>query len=520
MARVTLKGSERAELEGSRVMGPADPHERLEVTLVIRGHARDAFQSRLHKLNHGDRSAGNLSRQEFAKLHGAATADLAAVRHFATTHKLSVVEESAARHTVILSGTVEQFNAAFQVELKHCSHSDGTYRGRTGTIQIPAELDGVIEAVLGLDDRPQARAHFRLYSDYKGLKPAAGTAAPTSYTPTAVASAYAFPAGTGEGQCVAIIELGGGYKPADLKKYFGTLKVGTPRVIAVSVDHAKNAPTGDPNGADGEVMLDIEVVGAIAPAATIAVYFAPNTDAGFLDAITSAVHDTTHKPSIISISWGGPESSWTEQAMTAMDSAFQDAASMGITVCVASGDNGSSDGASGDHVDFPASSPHVLACGGTTLQAAGDTISSEAVWNDGSDGGATGGGISTVFAVPTWQSGIKATRQNKLVALNKRGVPDVAGNADPQTGYQVLIDGTDTVIGGTSAVAPLWAALIARLNQNLGTPVGFLNPALYSNAKVMRDITRGNNGDYEASKGWDACTGLGSPDGSALNGAV
>jgi kumamolisin len=195
----------------------------------------------------------------------------------------------------------------------------------------------------------------------------------TSFTPTTLASLYGFPPpGNGQGECVAIIELGGGYWPADLQTYFAGLGISpTPKVSAVSVDHGKNHATGDANGPDGEVMLDIEVVGAIAPAAKIVVYFTPNTDAGFLAAIISAAHDMINNPSVISISWGGPESSWTTQAMTSFDNAFQSAAALGITVCIASGDNGSSDGATdgADHVDFPASSPHVLACGGTSLQA-------------------------------------------------------------------------------------------------------------------------------------------------------
>jgi kumamolisin len=160
----------------------------------------------------------------------------------------------------------------------------------------------------------------------------------------------------------------------------------------------------------------------------------------------------------------------------------------------------------------------VLGCGGTTLNASGSTISSEVVWNDGSEGGASGGGVSTFFAAPSWQQGSKATKTSGgATALSMRGVPDVAGNADPETGYSVRIDGSDTVIGGTSAVAPLWAALIARVNQNRSTPVGFLNATLYGSPQALRDITKGNNGDFEASKGWDACTGLGSPNGSTLS---
>jgi kumamolisin len=512
MTTIPLKGSERVAMSGARALAPADPTERLEVTILVRRRARQDFATRVAACVSGRAPGPFLSRDEFAKRNGADAPDLAAVRAFAAAHGLAVEQEDGARRTVVLSGTVAQFSAAFNVQLHQMSHAGRRYRGRTGAILLPADLDGIVEAVLGLDSRPQAAPHFR---------PAASAA--VSYTPIQVASAYGFPGGTGQGQCVAIIELGGGFQLADLDTYFNGLGVPTPSVVAVSVDHAANSPTNDANGPDGEVMLDIEVVGAIAPQANIVVYFAPNTDAGFLDAITTAIHDTTHKPSVISISWGGPEPSWTAQAMTAMDDAFQAAATMGITVCAASGDNGSSDGVNdgSDHVDFPASSPFVLACGGTTLQASGSTISSEVVWNDGPNNGATGGGVSSFFPLPSWQTGLNAVNnQGQSTALAKRGVPDVAGNADPQTGYAVRIDGTDTVIGGTSAVAPLWAALIALINQASGKPGGYLNPSLYQNRQALRDITSGNNGDYEATEGWDACTGLGSPNGTALAGVI
>jgi kumamolisin len=304
-----------------------------------------------------------------------------------------------------------------------------------------------------------------------------------------------------------------------LKKYFAELGVPQPKVTAVSVDHGKNHPTGDPNGPDGEVMLDIEVAGSIAPAAHIAVYFSPNTDQGFLDAITTAIHDTINKPSVISISWGGPESSWTQQSLTAFDQAFQDAATMGITVCVASGDNGSSDGATdgSDNVDFPASSPYALACGGTSVKASDSAITSETVWNDGAQGGASGGGSSTYFAVPPYQEGLSAvlTAGGKK-SLTKRGVPDVAGDADENTGYVVRVDGSDTVIGGTSAVAPLWAGLITRINSASGKSMGYVNPTLYKHQASFNDITQGNNGDYAAAAGWDACSGMGSPNGTKI----
>lgn len=521
MAKVLLKGSERSAVPGARIVAPANPSERLEVTVLVRRRGQQAMQSRVAALAAGKRLP-HLSREEFAREHGADPSDFARVRSFAESQGLKVLQEHAARRTVILSGTVAQFCAAFGVQLHHVSYPGGTYRGRTGGIYLPAEWDGVVEAVLGLDNRPQARPRFRSRPPIGNInRPARAISA--SYTPPQVAKLYAYPNATGAGQCVGLIELGGGYRPADLSSYFSGLDVTAPTVTAVSVDHAANSPTGDAEGPDGEVMLDIEVVGSIAPGARVAVYFSPNTDAGFLDAITTAIHDTANTPSVISISWGSAESSWTSQSMTAMDDAFQSAATMGVTVCVAAGDSGSSDGVTdgADHVDFPASSPHVLACGGTSLHATQSGISSETVWNDGASGGASGGGISSFFAVPAWQNGLSAlTTAGKSVALTMRGVPDVAGDADPATGYEVRIDGTNTVIGGTSAVAPLWAALIALINASTGKAAGFVNPQLYQNPKNLRDITQGNNGDFAAQPGWDACTGLGSPNGTPLAGLL
>lgn len=520
MARRPLRGSERNPLPDSRTLGPADPTERLEVTIFVRGADSHALRDRLDRLARGDRSIGHLSRADFARRHGASRADLDAVRDFAEAHGLAVVQEHAGRRTAVLSGTVAQFNDAFAIELQHYSHPGGTYRGRTGPVHIPEELDGVIEAVLGLDNRPQARAHFRMKSRGGRRRSRPARAGAASFTPLQLAALYDFPPGDGQGECIALIELGGGYRPQDIRSYFTGLGLAAPTVTAVSVNHGANQPTGDPNGPDGEVMLDIEVAGAVAPAAAIAVYFAPNTDAGFLDAVTTAIHDEVRKPSVVSISWGGPESAWTAQAMSAMDTALQAAAAMGVTVCVAAGDSGSTDGVNdgNNHVDFPASSPNALACGGTSLQARGISIASEVVWNDGNAAnGAGGGGISGFFALPAWQHGLDATdAEGNPSRLARRGVPDVSADADPQTGYEVLVDGTKAVIGGTSAVAPLWAGLIARINASTGRAAGFVNPALYGQPSALRDITRGNNGGFAASPGWDACTGLGSPDGAKV----
>lgn len=520
MARRPLKGSERNPLPNSRTLGPADPAERLEVTIVVRARDPQGLQDRMQKIARRQRSAPYLSRAEYTRRHGASQADLDAVREFAEAHGLTVVQEHAGRRTMVLAGTVAQFNDAFEVELQHCSHPGGTYRGRTGPVHLPAALVGVIEAVLGLDNRPQAEAHFRKQTARTGPRSRPARADATSFSPVQLAAIYGFPQGDGKGECIALIELGGGYQPQDLQTYFTGLKLPLPSVTAVSVDQATNQPTGDSNGPDGEVALDIEVAGAIAPAATIAVYFAPNTDAGFLDAVTTAIHDEVRKPSIVSISWGGPESTWTQQAMSTMDQAFQAAAAMGITVCVAAGDSGSTDGVSdgSNHVDFPASSSNVLACGGTSLQASGTAIVAEVVWNDGDPAnGAGGGGVSTFFALPSWQQGLDTTdAQGTSSPLSMRGVPDVSADADPQTGYNVLVDGTTAVYGGTSAVAPLWAGLIARINALTGRPAGLVNPALYGQPAALRDITQGNNGGFAASPGWDACTGLGSPDGAKV----
>lgn len=510
MARIPLKGSDRKPLPGSRTVGPADPAEKVQVSVLVRRRARQEFKDRVQRIAAGDRSVQPLSREEYARKFGAEPADIAAIKSFAATHSLSVIQESQVRRTVVLSGTVAQVEAAFGVRLQKYDHPRGTYRGREGAVHLPSELGAVVEAVLGLDNRPQAMTQFRLRSN---------AAAAVDFTPIQLSTLYAYPQATGQGQCVGIVELGGGFTQSDLQTYFASLNVASPAVTAVSVDGADNAPTGSADGPDGEVMLDIEVIGSIAPRATVAVYFAPNTDAGFLDAVTTAIHDTTNKPSVVSISWGSAESTWTDQSMTSMDEAFQEAATLGVTICVAAGDNGSSDGVTdgGDHVDFPASSPYALACGGTSLNASSSSITSEVVWDSGSEGGASGGGVSAFFALPTWQTGLKTTGASGVTAaLTKRGVPDVSGDADPETGYSVRIDGTDTVIGGTSAVAPLWSGLLARINQLAGKPVGLLQPVLYQNPNALRDITQGNNGDFYASAGWDACTGLGSPNGQAV----
>jgi kumamolisin len=515
--RQLLAGSEKAPFH---VPAEAPARGTVTVSVVVR---------RKTQLNKTRTGITRITRADYSRQHAADKNDLKQIHAFAKEFGLKVHRDTPKpeRRTVLLTGSPAAMQKAFGVELKHATLDGKTYRIREGGIHIPASLTGIIVAVLGLDNRPQAKPHFRYLNDEGGVVARAmGTlgfakphaAANGSFTPVQVGQLYQFPPNaTAAGQTIGIVELGGGYRAADITAYFKTIGVPAPSVIAVPVDGGKNSPS-NANSADGEVMLDIEVAAAVAPGAKIVVYFAPNTDQGFIDAIGSAVHDTVNKPSVISISWGGPESKWTNQSMTSLDAACQSAAALGITITVAAGDDGSTDGLTDgkQHCDFPASSPHVLACGGTKLVGSGSSITSEVVWNElANNEGATGGGVSSFFPLPTWQAGSNVPKAGTFAG---RGVPDVAGDADPTTGYVVRVDGKTSVIGGTSAVAPLYAGLIALSNALNKNSAGFLQPAIYT-AKAkssFRDITQGNNGAYSAATGWDACTGLGSPIGAAL----
>jgi kumamolisin len=527
--RVSLPGSERFPRPGSRVVGAPDPHERIEVTVLVRPRqplSNLAASAELTAAPPHQRKY--MSREEFAASYGADPEDLAKIEAFAHQHNLSVVEASAARRTVVLSGTIAALSTAYGVYLANYAHADGAFRGRTGPIYIPEDLAGIVQGIFGFDNRPQARPHFRQHK-----RPAN----PTSYTPVQMAQLYNFPTGTdGAGECIGILEFGGGYNSTDLDTYFQQLGISAPSITAVSVDGAANQPAPGEDSPDTEVFLDIEVAGAVAPGAAFVVYFSNFTEQGWVDAITTAVHDSAHKPSILSISWGFAEGQqiWSAQAIQAVSEAFQAAAAMGVTVCCAAGDDGSRDQVDDGlaHCDFPASSAFVLACGGTTLQSSGAIIASETVWNDGPSGGASGGGISDRIDRPSWQANAHVPPSVNPGGRIGRGLPDVAGDADPNTGYQILADGQAGTVGGTSAVAPLWAGLIARINQKLGTPVGFLNPLLYTlmagtgDVTVLHDITQGSNditgriGGYSAGPGWDACTGFGTPNGAALANAL
>ncbi len=511
-ARLPIPCSAKPVVTG-RWLGRAPGLERIRVTAHLRGPVTELRQHLADLEGQPADSREHLTREEFADRFGAHPSDIEAVSVFAENYGLDIVAVHPGRRNVELSGTIRQVSRAFGVRLYLYKTPWGVYRASVGPTMVPAGLLPIIKGVVGFDTRPLARPHFRVY---RMSKPSARAAVGTGYSPLEVANLYDFPPGTGRGQCIALIELGGGFRQADLDQYFGQLGVTPPKVTAVSVGSGANNPTGNPNGADGEVMLDIEVAGSIAPGASIVVYFAPNTNQGFAEAVQAAVHDRTHRPSVISISWGASEGRWPLSARRMMNQAIQAGLAMGVTTFVAAGDNGSSDGLPGPRarVDFPASCRAAVGCGGTKLVARGGSIAGEVVWNDPGDG-ATGGGVSAIFGVPPYQLSVNPVSANPA-HIPGRGVPDVAGNASPLTGYDILVDGQTGVIGGTSAVAPLWAGLLARIQEGLGHSAAPLLPSLYANPGAFRDITVGNNGAYHAGQGWDACTGLGSPNGTTL----
>ncbi|MGQ0735880.1 MAG: S53 family peptidase [Acidobacteriota bacterium] len=564
MPYTTLPLSEPFHPPGARPAGAKpDPRERMRVTVVLRSRSPEAetaaaLASIATQLPHERRA---LSRREFEKQYGASPADLELVKSFARLNGLRVVEASAARRCVVLSGTLAAVGRAFRTTFAGYEDDSGSYRSHTGPISLPADIAGVIDAVLGLDDRPLLQRHGVV----------AGRPSLPGEDPRAVARAYAFPPGLdGRGQTVAIIELGGGFHPADLKNSLAWRGLRHPAVRVRRIDRSRNRPAppqdlrfvldrlGLPASKSGpasrgprravetrtlkksksyrqtsgatisredaqwamwtiEATMDIELIASLANGAALEVYFAPGTAHGQYHALTAAL-DSPQNPSVISCSFGSCEDQLPPAYLRVMDRTLRLAALKGVTVCVSSGDKGADVQDGRPRVHFPASSPHVLACGGTHLDSAPPF--GEIAWEEpGMPALKSGGGVSGFFAEPSWQSTAQVQRKT---GRSGRGVPDVAAKADLKTGYGIVVDGTCFPMGGTSAAAPLWAALVARLNQKLGTPIGYLTPLLYTPQfrGATRDITRGTNGVFRASRGWDACTGWGSPNGMALLAAL
>jgi kumamolisin len=526
---VPLKGSNRQLLPQSVPVGPADLDQVIALTIKVRSHGDLAqLQEAARKISAQPlKERVYMTREDLASTYGASAADLDKVEAYASQHHLQVAERDAGTRRVVLKGTLRDALSAFHADVRMYQHASGPYRGRRGQILIPAELQDIVTGIFGFDTHPKHRAPRRLATSGSAAAPSLGEFA------SQFAQRYKFPteaggqALDGSGQCIALIELGGGYSHNDLKIFFADAGVRMPQVVAVSVDHGGNHPTktGDP---DYEVMLDIEVAGAVVPGARLAVYFAPNSDKGFQDAIRAAVHDNARKPGVVSISWGEPDDFLTAQSVEAYSEIFSAAAALGVTICAASGDHGVADmdAAHWDqaiHVNHPSSDPMVLCCGGTQITPQGADV----VWNDGTrfdaqtfggGGWVGGGGISPVFGVPDYQQSLKMPPSLGPKPTG-RGCPDIAMTAD---NYRTRVHGADAPSGGTSAVTPLMASLVAKLNQAYGKNLGFVNPKLYQHAAAFTDVTAGDNGiadtvkGYPATHGWDACTGLGTPIGLAL----
>ena len=533
-SHVILEGSWREMRPGAQVLGIADPDEWLELTIKLRRRQKLPEPIGAGAAGGGGGAKGLLSRAELQAEYGADPADVEKVKTVLTGLGMKILKEDAGMCTVRAGGTASVVEAIFQVRLFHYSHPKGNYRGRKGDIHVPAELAGIVLAVFGLDNRRMTKRRPMRRRNH-ALNLAQRAAASRSwFYPAELAKVYSFPAGDGSGQVVGLLEFGGGFFADDLATFCQNAGVGVPTVRTVSVN---NTPTNQRDGAEGEVMLDVEVVAGVCPKATIVVYFSTFDEGGWVNAIDTAIHDDQNPLNVLSVSWGYAEDApgaWTDGALDAINDSLQAAALLGVTICVAAGDDGSDDqvGDGHAHVDFPSSSPYVLAVGGTTLKRSATGAVTETAWKDGDglrqdNGGSTGGGVSTYFERPSWQTvNIASVNPGSIAG---RIVPDVAADASANTGYWTVVDGQGGASGGTSASAPLWAALIALLNASLGKPVGYLNPLLYqanANGKTLgqsgcRDITSGNNetasiGGYSATAGYDAVTGWGVPIGTAL----
>ena len=517
--RHTIPGSERAPVAGARATGNVMADERVEVSVLVRpGPGQRDLADNEALVDKPPAQRHYLSRDEFARHHGAAAADIAKVAEFAKAHGLAVVEASAARRTVVLSGPAAALSEAFGTTLQQFEHDGGTYRGRTGSLSVPANLEGVVEGVFGLDNRPQATPHFQVL----GVDESASSRArrePRSRRRNWPRSTTSRPVPTAVASASPSSSSGGGFKPADISAYFTGLKLPVPDVRAISVDGGRNHPT-NANSADGEVMLDIEVAAAIAPKATIAVYFAPEHEPGLprRDHHRRSRQRQQAVGHLDQLGIGRIE----------LDRSGDDAVRQGFPGCRQPGRHG-----------LLRSRRQRLGRRRHGRQAACRLSGVEPVRarlrrhqaDRVGHGHRQRSGLERerqdqrdrrrrerLLALPAYQKNAKVP----VVAGGSkagRGVPDVAGDADPNSGYRVRVDGQTLVIGGTSAVAPLWAGLVALMNQKLGKPVGYLNPLLYGSVVgkgAFRDIVNGNNGSYSATAGWDPCTGWGSPVGSKL----
>ncbi|PWT82303.1 MAG: peptidase S53 [Acidobacteria bacterium] len=510
---VAIEGSFRSAPQNATLIGEVADSERIEISIYLKEREGDPLLN-TKPLKVSEASGDGRAFQTRNQMRAARTQlyadDIKLIAAFAGTTRLALEKQQPERRLVKLVGTATALEAAFRTKLYRYSDGGTPFRVRTGWIYLPAKLAAITDAVLGFDTRRAAHPKLARPIDAHTL---------SGRLPNQIARLYGAPSTgrMGGGQCIALIELGGGYRDSDNELAFKTMYVGRPTVIPVSVSGGQNLPGPDPD-ADGEVALDIQVAGSVAPGATIAVYFAPNTTQGFVDAISRAVHDAHNEPSVISIGWGSAEEGWNAQSLRAMEAALRDAARLGVTVFAASGDSFDNDRIADGFVrtDYPASSPYVVACGGSRLATDAGAISGETICHE--RGAGTRSGISDVFDLPPYQADaeVPASANGGYAG---RGVPDVAGDADLSSGYRIIMGDVAGLIGGTSAVASLWAGLFALINEVCGQPVGMPHQLLYGNPEVCRDIVEANSKNNDACRaqnGWRVCTGLGAPDGQKL----
>jgi kumamolisin len=517
--RVELAGSRRSE-RPDKAVGAPDAGARITIGMYLKDPSEPP--RRPGSAEDFAALARATTREQLARRRWSQYAEAARhARGFAQQHGLDVRDIDLAQRRIRLRGTFGQIAEAFGTELMNYRAGRRRYHSHTTPLHVPAELAPWIRGVLGLDTKP-LRQRLRAFA----LDAPAGIA-DGGLWPADIARLYGIKApGRGAGQCIAIVAPRGGYLADDLTLAAQHIGSAFPEVAEVDVGIGRNS-FGGGTTADQEVALDLQVAGAVASAAKLAIYFTDDSEQGLADGVLAAVHDATHNPHVVSISWGVSELEWTAYpyALDVFNGALADSVELGVIVTAAAGDmlatNAAGDGLV--HVNYPASSPYVLSCGGTHIALApgAASIASEIVWNDGNRG--TGGGVSDLFDVPDYQQGM-GVPASVSTAKAGRGVPDVAAAAGFTNGYQIFVNRKQIVQGGTSAVAPLWAGLIALINAERGVPLRRIHPALYANAALFRPITQGNNKagplGYEAGPGWNACAGLGAPVGIAIIAAL
>lgn len=537
---VELTNSMRHLPPGSKAVRRTNGQRWLELTLGVRRRKQLPDLSKLDGQLPAERTY--MTRTQLADEYGSAPEALKDIEAYAKAHNLVVTRNEPASARLGLAGTVTDVNAAFGVTLFDYTHPHlGDFHARPGPVQVPPEIANAVTGVFGLNNYRVLRRTKHLA--FKAT-PDAATTSRRWFIPSELAAIYDFPNVSEQDvqkQCIGLLEFGGGVEKQDVVDYFKQIDLPAPDVQIIALDGVSTKPAADPEST-GEVMLDIDVAGSLAGGAKVAVYFSTFDEKGLIDCLSAVINDSKNNPSVVSISWGWDENQpfnngqvvWSPAAIERCNGSLLALAHLGIMVCVSTGDDGSEaqvqDGRA--HVNFPASSPYVLAVGGTTLHARknskGTMQVTEVVWNDG-PGSGTGGGVSDITPVPTWQQG-KVPPSINPGHFAGRAIPDVAANADPATGYLTMSGGKMQIVGGTSASAPLWASLITRINAAMKTRAGNFNALLYSKlgpSGVLRDITVGNNdtggllgGQFRAGPGWDACTGWGAPDGTKLLAAL